>query len=306
MKSEWIKVTTVPSTVILLAVTVLVMVGLAAGAAWGTVQLANEAADRATQSAPSAGATAEAAPTAVPGAAVPTAVPTEGAGVPTDGAAGDSADDSPGGPPAASSLVREVPSSGVLFGQLLIASLAVVLVASEWGTGMIRSTFSAVPKRTPALLAKNLIIAVVSFIVGAGAAFISFLVARPILGSADLSLSLGDDGVLASILNTGTFLALLAVFSMGIGTLLRNTAGGVVTAIGVIFVLPLVATILQNLGDWISDAARFLPSNAGAQLVMAGTTAEGDLTQLQGGLVLGAWAAVLLITSIVVTKKRDV
>ncbi|MCQ2000133.1 ABC transporter permease [Arthrobacter zhaoxinii] len=308
LKSEWIKVTTVPSTVILLAVTVLVMVGLASGAAWGTVQLAENVGGTAAPSAPES-APAEGMPT---GAAT---APAEG--MPTGAASGEEsaegapAGEAPGadptaGPPAASSLIPEIPSSGVLFGQLLMASLAVVLIASEWGTGMIRSTFSAVPKRTPALLAKNLIIAVISFIVGAGAAFISFLVAQPILNSADLSLSLNDDGVVASILNTGTFLALLAVFSMGIGTLLRNTAGGVVTAIGVIFVLPLVATILQNLGDWIPDAARFLPSNAGAQLVMAGTTAEGDLTQLQGGLVLAVWAAALLIISIVVTKRRDV
>ncbi|MCC3289594.1 MULTISPECIES: ABC transporter permease [unclassified Arthrobacter] len=265
LKSEWIKITTVPSTVILLAITVVVMVGLAALGAWGTTQIVNEFGG--------------------------------GAGSP---------DAAQAGPPAADSLVPEIPASGLFFGQLLIASLAVVLIASEWGTGMIRSTFSAVPKRIPALLAKNLLIALISFAVGAGAAFISFLVAQPILGSADLSLSLDDDGVLASILNTGTCLALIAVFAMAIGTLLRNTAGGVVTAIGIIFVLPLVVAIVQNLADWIPDAARFLPSNAGTQLVTAGPIADGALTQLQGGLVLAAWAAVLLIASLVVTKKRDV
>ncbi|KAD4059748.1 ABC transporter permease [Arthrobacter yangruifuii] len=265
LKSEWIKITTVPSTVILLAITVVVMVGLAALAAWGTAQIVTEFGG--------------------------------GAGSPEAAQAG---------PPAADSLVPEIPASGLFFGQLLIASLAVVLIASEWGTGMIRSTFSAVPKRIPALLAKNLLIALISFVVGAGAAFISFLVAQPILGSADLTLSLDDDGVLASILNTGTCLALIAVFAMAIGTLLRNTAGGVVTAIGIIFVLPLVVAIVENLADWIPDAARFLPSNAGTQLVTAGPIADGALTQLQGGLVLAAWAAVLLIASLIVTKKRDV
>ncbi|UWX97111.1 ABC transporter permease [Arthrobacter zhaoxinii] len=265
LQSEWIKITTVPSTVILLAITVVVMVGLAALAAWGTAEIVNEF-----------------------------------------GGGADSPEAAQAGPPAADSLVPEIPASGLFFGQLLIASLAVVLIASEWGTGMIRSTFSAVPKRIPALLAKNLLIALISFVVGAGAAFISFLVAQPILGSADLSLSLDDDGVLASILNTGTCLALIAVFAMAIGTLLRNTAGGVVTAIGIIFVLPLVVAIVENLADWIPDAARFLPSNAGTQLVTAGPIADGALTQLQGGLVLAAWAAVLLIASLVVTKKRDV
>ena len=301
LKSEWIKVTTVPSTVILLAVTVVVMVGLATLAAWGTTQIANDVASTAPvsgQAVPgeSAGAVPE-------GAATP-AAPEQATGETPEG--GTPGADPQAGPPAADSFVRDIPASGLFFGQLLIASLGVVLIASEWGTGMIRSTFSAVPKRTPALLAKNLIIAVISFVVGAGAAFISYLLARPILASADLTLNLGDEGVLASILNTGTCLALIAVFAMAIGTLLRNTAGGVVTAIGIIFVLPLVVSIVSGLADWIPDAARFLPSNAGTQLVAAGPIPEGALTQLQGGLVLAAWAAVLLIASLVVTKRRDV
>ena len=266
LKSEWIKVTTVPSTVILLAITVVVMVGLAALAAWQTVVILDMI---------------------------------NSAGTPEEAMAF-------GDPQVYRDLVPEIPASGLFFGQLLIASLAVVLIASEWGTGMIRSTFSAVPKRTPALLAKKLIIALISFVVGAGAAFISFLVAQPILHSEDLTLTLGDDGVLASILNTGTCLALIAVFSMAIGTLLRNTAGGVVTAIGIIFVLPLVVSIVEGIADWIPDAARFLPSNAGTQLVTAGSIAEGSLTQLEGGLVLAAWAGVLLIISLIVTKRRDV
>lgn len=266
LKSEWIKVTTVPSTVILLAITVVVMVGLAALAAWQVVAVLDMI---------------------------------KSASTPEEALAF-------GDPQVYQDLVPEIPASGLFFGQLLIASLGVVLIASEWGTGMIRSTFSAVPKRTPALLAKALVIAVISFVIGAGAGFISFLVAQPILGSGDLTLSLTDDGVLPSILNTGTCLALIAVFAMAIGTLLRNTAGGVVTAIGIIFVLPLVVSIVQGIADWIPDAARFLPSNAGTQLVTAGDTLEGDLTQLQGGLVLAAWAVVLLISALIVTKRRDV
>lgn len=265
LKSEWIKVNTVPSTVILLAITVVVMVGLAALAAWQVVVILD---------------------------LIESSPPEEAAAF--------------GDPQMYSAMVPEIPSSGIFFGQLLIASLAVVLIASEWGTGMIRSTFSAVPKRIPALLAKNLIIALISFVVGAAAAFVSFLVAQPILNSADLSLSLNDDGVVPSILNTGTCLALIAVFSMAIGTLLRNTAGGVVTAIGVIFILPMVVSLMEGIADWIPDAARFLPSSAGTQLVMAGETAEGALTQLEGGLVLAAWAVGLLVISLIVTKRRDV
>ncbi|WP_159617420.1 ABC transporter permease [Arthrobacter zhaoguopingii] len=267
LRSEWIKVTTVPSTVILLASTLVVMVGLAALFAW-SLQTGQAQLD-------SGGPPPQMGP---PGEALP-----------------DFGD-----------LARGAPSSGIIFGQLLIASLAVVLIASEWATGMIRSTMVAVPKRVPALLGKNVIAAAVSFLIGAAAALLSYVVAQPILAVEDLDFALSDEKIVASILNTGTYLALIAVISMGIGTLLRNTAGGVVTAVGLFFVLPVVVVnLISGLADWIPDAARFLPTNAGERLV-AVAAEEGALTQLEGGLVLAAWALVLLAASLLVTRKRDV
>ncbi|MEG9249862.1 ABC transporter permease [Arthrobacter sp. Soc17.1.1.1] len=266
LKSEWIKVTTVPSTVILIVSTVVVMVGLAALFAWSLSVMAQSAGD--------------------PGVPAEFQAPTEGPG-------------------SAAFEALTTPSSGLVFGQLLIASLAVVLIASEWTTGMIRSTMVAVPKRTPALLAKTVIVAVVAFVVGFGSALMSYLVAQPILGGEDLDFALTEDGVLASVINTGTFLALVAVISMSIGILLRNTAGGVVTAVGIFFVLPIIVQLISGLADWIPDAARFLPGDAGTQMV-AVTTAEDALTQWEGGLVMGAWALVLLVLALVVAKKRDV
>ncbi|WP_104116517.1 ABC transporter permease [Arthrobacter sp. B1805] len=266
MKSEWIKVTTVPSTVILIVSTVVVMVGLAALFAWSLTMMAQSIND--------------------PSVPAEFRTPTEGPG-------------SPG------FQALTTPSSGLAFGQLLIASLAVVLIASEWTTGMIRSTMVAVPKRVPALLAKTVIIAVVAFVVGFVSALVSYLVAQPILRGENLDFALSEDGVLASVINTGTFLALVAVISMSIGILLRNTAGGVVTAVGIFFVLPIIVQLLSGIADWIPDAARFLPADAGEQMV-AVEVAEDALTQWQGGLVMAAWALVLLVIALVVAKKRDV
>lgn len=263
LKSEWIKVTTIPSTVIMLTSTVVIMVGLAALFAWQTTVLLD------LQSNPEMAAQVQ-------------------------------------GAPDATSLVATIPGSGLVFGQLLIGSLAVVLIASEWGTGMIRSTMVAVPKRIPALLAKQLVFALIAFVLGAGSAFAGYFVAQPILAPSELAFGLDTDGVLLHIINTGSVLALVAVLAMSIGTLLRNTAGGVVTTIGLLFVVPiLVATLLAGIADWIPDAARFLPSSAGEQMV-AITIADGALTQGQGALVLAGWALALLVVSLIVTRKRDV
>ncbi len=248
LKSEWIKVTTVPSTVILIATTVAVMIGLALVFAW-SLGLASEDA------------------------------------------------------PSASAL--SVPSSGLAFGQMLVASLAVVLIASEWGTGMIRSTMVAVPGRTQALVAKAGVIAVISFFVGFLSALVSYFVTQPILKTQGLDFALTEDGVFLSVVNSGTFLALVALIAMAIGTLLRNTAGGIVTAVGIFFVLPVILSALAGLAEWVADAARFLPGEAGLQLV-AITTAEGALTRVEGGLTMAAWALGLLVLALVVTKKRDV
>ncbi|MHA7263950.1 ABC-2 transporter permease [Arthrobacter sp. TMN-37] len=264
LRSEWIKVTTVRSTVILIMSTVLVMVGLAALAAWGYAQLAESIND----------------------GSVPANFEAQGPGNPADAA-------------------LTTPPSGLIFGQLLVASLAVVLIASEWATGMIRSTMVAVPGRTPALLAKTVVVAAVSFLVGLLSALVSYLIAQPILGSQDIEFALTEDGVLASIINTGTFLAFVAVISISLGILLRNTAGGVVTAVGLFFVLPVIMQLLSGLTDWVPDAARFLPGEAGNQMV-AVTAAEGALTQVQGGLVMGAWSLAFLAAALIVTRKRDV
>ncbi|MBO0594896.1 ABC transporter permease [Nesterenkonia sp. E16_7] len=202
-------------------------------------------------------------------------------------------------------MALTVSSSGLVFGQLLIASLAVVLIASEWATGMIRSTLVAVPRRSTALLAKALVVSVVAFLVGFVSALLSYLVSQPILGMENMSFSLTEDGVLRSIVNSGTYLALIALISVAIGILLRNTAGGIVTAVGVFFVLPLVFELISGLADWVTEAARYLPGQAGMEMV-AITTSDGALTPLEGGLTMTAWALVLLIGALVVTKKRDV
>lgn len=200
-------------------------------------------------------------------------------------------------------MAYSIPGSGVAFGQLLLGSLAVVLIASEYATGMIRSTMVAVPRRVQALLAKVLVISVVAFIVGAIAALITYFVVQPILATENLDFALSVEGMIASIINTGTFLALVAIMGMSIGALLRNSAGGIVTIVALLMVLPIVFQLIPN--DFFQETMQYLPSSAGSQLVAVQITGDA-LTQFQGGLVMGAWALVLLIAASIAIKARDV
>lgn len=201
-------------------------------------------------------------------------------------------------------MARGVPATGIAISQFLIASLAVMQIGSEYGTRMITTTLTAVPRRITAVLAKTLVIAVIAFVVGVIAALISYAIAQPILEPQGLNYPLIADGVIPSVLSTGAYLALIAVLGLSIGALLRNSAGGIVTTLGILTILPIIVAILSSVNDFFRDISLFLPASAGTDMV-AIRTAQEHLTQIQGGLVVLAWAAVALAGALVTVKRRD-
>jgi ABC-2 type transport system permease protein len=201
-------------------------------------------------------------------------------------------------------MARGIPATGIAIGQFLIASLAVMQIGSEYGTRMITTTLTAVPRRITAILAKTLVVAGVSFVVGVAAALVSYAVAQPIVEPHGLSYQLFADGVIRGIVGTGAYLALIAVLGLGIGTLLRNSAGGIVATLGVLIVLPIIVAILSSVNESFRDLGLYLPTSAGNDMV-AIRTAQDHLTQVQGGLVVLAWAAVFLAGALVTVKRRD-
>lgn len=120
-------------------------------------------------------------------------------------------------------------------------------MASSNSTGTIRASLLAVPRRLPMLAAKGVVFALLVLIVGELAAFGSFFAGSAMLhGHAPMAL--GDPGVTRAVLGAGLYLAVLGLFAMAIGALLRHTAAGISTAIGVVFVLPIIAGLLP--GCW--------------------------------------------------------
>jgi hypothetical protein len=201
-------------------------------------------------------------------------------------------------------MARGIPASGIAIAQFLIASLAVMQIGSEYGTRMISTTLTVVPRRITAILAKTLVIAGTSFVVGAAAALITYAVAQPLLETQGLSYALTADGVIASILSTGAYLALIATLGLGIGALLRNSAGGIMATLGLLIVAPIVLAILSGQNELFMEISQFLPSAAGIEMVAIRTQPDA-LTQTQGGLVVLAWAAVALAGALVTVKRRD-
>ena len=200
-------------------------------------------------------------------------------------------------------LAVGVPTSGIAFAQLILGSLGVLLMSSEFSTGMARSTFSVVPKRLPAFAAKLVVVTVTSFAVTAAATWAAGLAAVPILDNYGLKLDLGSSQSVKLLLVSSAYVAAVAAIGLALGTLLRNSAGGIMSLVGLFFVAPIAFQLIP--GEFFEEARKYLPGNTVDPLT-AVEHMPGSLEAWQAGLVLGAWVAVPLILAAVLLKRRDV
>ena len=198
--------------------------------------------------------------------------------------------------------VGTILGTGLLFGQLAVCVLGVMIISSEYGSGTIRVSLLAVPRRWPMLTAKMLVFAVIVFVVGELAAFGSFFAGSAILHS-HVHVSLSDPGVTRAILGAGLYLTVLGWFSMAIGGLLRHTAGAITTAIGVVFVLPIIAAFLP--ASWGQHIHDYLPSSSGSMIAQAHQGVNQVLSPWQGFGVFCIWTALLLAAAFTLLQRRD-
>ncbi|HEY0260700.1 MAG TPA: ABC transporter permease [Lacisediminihabitans sp.] len=204
---------------------------------------------------------------------------------------------------------------GVSFSQLVAAVLGVLVITGEYSTGMIRSTFSAVPGRLAAYFAKLIVLALVVFLVSAVSLALSALVATAIFSSRGLHTDLFSGQVLLPLLGGACYLAMISMLAFSTGAIVRSSAGGIATVLGVLLVLPVVLSLTASLtqAKWVDNMTQFLPSQAGAKLYAFQPTHEAQvpsgtvsLDVWQGLLVLAAWVVVPLVVGAVLVKRRDV
>jgi ABC-2 type transport system permease protein len=198
--------------------------------------------------------------------------------------------------------VATILGTGLYFGQLVICVLGVLTISAEYSTGTIRASLLAVPRRLPMLAAKGVVFALLVLIAGELAAFGSFFAGSAMLHS-HAPVALSDPGVARAVLGAGLYLAVLGLFAMAIGALLRHTAAGISTVIGIVFVLPILAGLLP--GSWGEHIYNYLPSVAGAMLAQAQQGTDQVLTPWQGFAVLCGWTALLLAAAFYLLRRRD-
>ena len=196
---------------------------------------------------------------------------------------------------------------GILFGQLAIGVLGVLVISAEYGTGTIRATFAAVPRRPMVLMAKAVVFGAVGLLVSEVTAFAAFFVGQSLLTGATPHAVLSQPDVLRAVVGSGLYLAVLGLFGLGIAAIVRHTAGGIATFVGLLLVLPL---IVEALPSSIRDpVAKYLPAVIGEVMTSAvSARAARDFPVLgpwAGFGLLCAYAAAALVLGGIVVVRRD-
>jgi ABC-type Na+ transport system ATPase subunit NatA/ABC-type transport system involved in multi-copper enzyme maturation permease subunit len=203
---------------------------------------------------------------------------------------------------AISDPVGFILGTGVGLGQLAIGVLGVLVITSEYSSGVIRASLLAVPRRLPVLAAKAVVFAVLLLVVTEIVAFCSFFVGSAIL-HAHVPVSLSDSGVTRAVAGAGLYLTVLGLLALAIGTMIRHTAGAISTIIGIVFVLPILTGLLPS--SWGAHINAYLPEQAGTLITHTHEQSGDLLSPWQGFGVLCIWTVLALAAAAYLLERRD-
>jgi ABC-2 type transport system permease protein len=201
--------------------------------------------------------------------------------------------------------------AGLVLGQVVVALMAVLAVGGEYGTGMIRVTLAATPRRMAMLTAKAVVVTGWAAAAGAAAVLGSVLAGRLILPGRGLSaangyavMSLGNGPDLRAAAGSVLYLVLIALLALGVTTAVRDSAVGTGLVLGLLFLFPIVSAVVpdRTLARHLEQAA---PMTAGLWIQATAGLRSLPLTPWQGLGVLALWALGALIIGAAVLRLRD-
>jgi ABC-type transport system involved in multi-copper enzyme maturation permease subunit len=192
--------------------------------------------------------------------------------------------------------------AGAMVATLPIGVLGVLVMTGEYSTGMIRASLSAVPKRLPVLWAKAAVFALVTFLLMLPSVVIAFFVCQAILSRHDASYAWSHPGVARAVIGAALYLTVTAILTLGLGTIIRNTAGGIAAFAALFFVIPPLMNVLPS--SWNHAISPYLPGDAGIAVTQL-THGSDTLSPWAGFGVFVAWAAASLAVAAFVLLRRD-
>ena len=196
--------------------------------------------------------------------------------------------------------------AGLYIGQLIIGVLGVLVITSEYGTGMIRTTLTTNPHRGVMIAAKAIVFAGVALVSSLITAFASFFLGQALMSSHHIGTTISSLGVLRAVIGGALFLTACGVLAFGLGLLLRHSAAGIGAMVGLLFVVTILVNFLPQ--SWQNDVDKWIPALAGGQLWMVKAQPPGS-TPMFGPwpsfAVLCGWAAVALVAAVALFRRRD-
>jgi ABC-2 type transport system permease protein len=197
----------------------------------------------------------------------------------------------------------DIALAGVNVSQLAIAVLGVLVVTAEYSTGMIRASFTAVPKRLPVLWAKLGVFSVVAFVLSLPAVLIAFFASQAILARHHiLQISFSHAGVARSVIGGAVYLMLVGAFALALGAIIRNTAGGISAFAAIFFVIPPLLNVLPT--SWDNAINPYLPSEA-ARSIFSLTHGPHSLAPGPGLALFCGYCALAVAIAAVLLLRRD-
>ncbi|MFI7282907.1 ABC transporter permease [Micromonospora chersina] len=192
---------------------------------------------------------------------------------------------------------------GAIVAQLLLGALGVLTVTGEYGTGMIRSTFAAVPRRRIVLAAKVAVCGGTALGVGLVASFAGYLTGQlAIRGTAIPAAPLTDPAILRAVVLTGVYLGLTALIGVGIGTIVRHSGAAIGTLFGLLFVPMIVTGVFGESGIQVG---RFVPLLMLLNSIAVTAPVPGLFAGWISALLMCAYAAVVILCGGVLLRHRD-
>jgi len=191
---------------------------------------------------------------------------------------------------------------GVFFGQFTIGILGVLVMSAEYGTGTIRATLSAAPRRPLVLAAKASVFGAVALVVSELVAFVAYFLGQALLSAPATHTTIGSPGALRAVAGSGLYLCVLGLLALGLAAIIRHTAGAISAFIGILLVLPLVVAALPN--SFGNEIERFLPAHIG-QAIVSLQTGPRSFAPWPGFFLLCGYAALSLLLGGYLLVRRD-
>jgi ABC-2 type transport system permease protein len=195
---------------------------------------------------------------------------------------------------------------GLYISQLIIAVLGALTVTSEYSTGMIRTSLTAMPRRGTVFAAKAIVFTVVALVASLIATFSAFFLGQALMSGKHINATIGQPHVLRAVIGGALFLTACGLLAFGVGMILRHTAGAITAAIGLLFVLSILVNFLPQ--SWQTDVDKWIPALAGSQVWTTVAAPPGETPMFSawpGFAVLAGYAVLALAAGLVVFRRRD-